>query len=36
MPVDWETVKVDGKDMRVSMGVPDSPGPHPDEHLKAR
>jgi len=29
MPVRWETTKVDGKDMRIYLGVPDRPGPHP-------
>lgn len=29
MPVRWDTTKVDGKDMRIYIGVPDKPGPHP-------
>lgn len=29
MTVRWETAKVDGKDMRIYIGVPEKPGPHP-------
>lgn len=29
MPVRWDTTKVEGKDMRIYVGVPDKPGPHP-------
>jgi carboxymethylenebutenolidase len=29
MPVRWETTDVDGRKMRVYMGVPERPGPHP-------
>ncbi len=29
MPVRWETTKVDGKEMRIYVGVPEKPGPHP-------
>ena len=29
MTVRWETTQVDGKDMRIYVGVPAKPGPHP-------
>lgn len=29
MSVRWETTQVDGKSMRIYLGVPDRPGPHP-------
>lgn len=29
MTVRWDTTQVDGKTMRIYMGVPDKPGPHP-------
>ena len=29
MTVRWETTQVDGKPMRIYLGVPDRPGPHP-------
>ncbi|MCW5605972.1 MAG: dienelactone hydrolase family protein [Burkholderiales bacterium] len=29
MPVRWETTKVGDREMRIYMGVPDRPGPHP-------
>src|SRR5688572_18505140 len=29
MTVRWETTQVDGKTMRIYLGVPDRPGPHP-------
>ena len=29
MTVRWETTQVDGKAMRIYLGVPDRPGPHP-------
>ncbi len=29
MTVRWETIQVDGKPMRVYMGMPEGPGPHP-------
>ena len=29
MPVRWETTNVDGRTMRIYMGVPERPGPHP-------
>ena len=29
MPVRWDTTKVEGKEMRIYLGVPDKPGPHP-------
>ena len=29
MTVRWDTTQVDGKPMRVYIGIPDSPGPHP-------
>jgi len=29
MTVRWESTKVDGREMRIYMGVPDRPGPHP-------
>lgn len=29
MPVRWETTKVGGQDLRIYLGVPDQPGPHP-------
>ena len=29
MPVRWEMTKIDGRDMRVYVGVPERPGPHP-------
>jgi carboxymethylenebutenolidase len=29
MTVRWETTQVDGKPMRIYLGVPDGPGPHP-------
>jgi dienelactone hydrolase len=29
MAVRWETIKVDGNDMRVYLGVPERAGPHP-------
>ena len=29
MTVRWETTQVDGRTMRIYMGVPDRPGPHP-------
>ena len=29
MTVRWETTQVDGKTMRIYLGVPDGPGPHP-------
>jgi carboxymethylenebutenolidase len=29
MPVRWESTQVDGREMRIYLGVPDKPGPHP-------
>lgn len=29
MAIRWETTQVDGKAMRIYLGVPDRPGPHP-------
>jgi len=29
MAIGWQTTKVGGKDMRMYVGVPDRPGPHP-------
>lgn len=29
MPVRWESTQVDGREMRIYVGVPDRPGPHP-------
>jgi carboxymethylenebutenolidase len=29
MPVRWDTTQVDGNNMRIYMGMPDKPGPHP-------
>ena len=29
MTVRWETIQVEGKTMRIYLGVPDRPGPHP-------